>query len=83
MGEGDPTEEYQQMRAAGMRFEDILAALTTAPAERFGLSDRTGRVAPGMDADLVLLAGDPAKNIEALSTVRYTLRKGRIIYRSR
>jgi imidazolonepropionase-like amidohydrolase len=79
----DPTEEYQQMKRASMRFQDILASLTTAPAERFGMSGRTGRVAPGMDADIVLLAGDPTTNIEALSRVRYTLRKGRIIYQSK
>jgi imidazolonepropionase-like amidohydrolase len=79
----DPTEEYQQMHRAGMRFQDILASLTTAPAERFGRSGRTGRVAAGLQADLVLLAGDPATNIEALSQVRYTLRKGKIIYQSK
>ena len=34
----DPTEEYQQMERAGMHFQDILASLTTSPAERFGES---------------------------------------------
>ena len=79
----DPTEEYQQMKRAGMRFQDLLASLTTAPAGRFGLSGRTGRIAPGMDADIVLLDGDPAGDIEALSRVRYTLRGGKIIYQSK
>jgi imidazolonepropionase-like amidohydrolase len=55
------------MKRAGMRFQDILTSLTTAPAERFRMSDRLGRIAPGMDADIVLLAGDPATQIEALS----------------
>lgn len=76
----DPTEEYQQMERAGMRFQDILASLTTSPAERFGESKRTGRIAPDMDADIVLLADDPANDIKALSNVRYTLRQGKIIY---
>lgn len=79
----NPTEEYQQMKRAGMRFQDILASLTTAPAERFGMSGRAGRIAPGMDADIVLLAADPMANIEALSNVRYTLRNGQIIYQSK
>ena len=57
----DPTEEYEQMNRAGMRFQDILATLTTAPTERFGVSDRTGTVAVGMDADLVLLALKPSR----------------------
>jgi imidazolonepropionase-like amidohydrolase len=79
----NPTEEYQQMKRASMQFPDILASLTTAPAERFGMSGRAGRIAPGMDADIVLLAGDPMANIEALSHVKYTLRKGKIIYQSK
>lgn len=79
----DPTEEYQQMGKAGMRFQDILASLTTTPAERFGGPNRTGRIAPGMDADIVLLAADPASDIKALSEVRYTIRKGRIIYQAK
>ena len=79
----DPTEEYQQMQRAGMRFQDILASLTTSPAARFGESGRAGRIAPGMDADIVLLAGDPASDIKALSDVRYTIRKGKIIYQAK
>ncbi len=76
----DPVDEYEQMTRAGMRFQDILASLTTSPAARFGESRRKGRIATSMDADLVLLAADPALDIKALSNVRYTLRKGKIIY---
>jgi imidazolonepropionase-like amidohydrolase len=76
----DPTEEYLLMTRAGMSFRRILASLTVNPAERFGVSNRTGRIAPRMDADVVLIAGDPEVDIKALSNVKYTLRKGRIIY---
>ncbi|HYP02660.1 MAG TPA: amidohydrolase family protein, partial [Pyrinomonadaceae bacterium] len=76
----DPTEEYLLMMRANMNFRQILASLTTNPAERFGVSNRTGRIAPGMDADIVIIAGDPEADIKALSNVKYTLRKGRIIY---
>ncbi|HEY7915211.1 MAG TPA: amidohydrolase family protein [Blastocatellia bacterium] len=79
----DPTEEYEQMKRAGMRFRDILASLTTSPAGRFGESGKTGRIAAGMDADIVLLAGDPANDTKSLSDVRYTIRKGKIIYQAR
>jgi imidazolonepropionase-like amidohydrolase len=76
----DPAEEYLLMMRAGMSFRGILASLTTNPAERFGLSKRTGRIAPNMDADIVIIAGDPEVDIQALSNVKYTLRRGRIIY---
>jgi len=38
--EYDPSEEYTLMAAAGMSFLQILASLTTAPAELFGESNR-------------------------------------------
>jgi imidazolonepropionase-like amidohydrolase len=83
MTDYDPTEEYLAMARAGMTFRQILKSLTTSPAERFGMSGRTGRVTPGMDADIVLLADDPAEDVRAFSNVKYTLRQGRIIYQAR
>jgi len=78
----DPSEEYALMSAAGMSFSQILASLTTAPAEKFGEASELGRVAKGFKADLVLLQGDPANDPRALTAVRYTLRDGKIIYRA-
>ena len=78
----DPAEEYQLMTQAGMDFRHILASLTTAPAERFGRSKELGRVAVGLKADLVVLKGDPSRNLQALTDVQYTLRDGKIIYRT-
>jgi imidazolonepropionase-like amidohydrolase len=78
----DPSEEYLLMEQAGMNFRQILAALTTAPAERFGKSGQLGKVAAGLQADLVVLKGEPAENLQALADVLYTLRDGKIIYRA-
>ncbi len=77
----DTAEEFALMAEAGMDFPAILASLTTNPARRFGFGDRSGRVAAGMDGDLVVLEGDPARDIGALARVRYTVRQGRIVYR--
>jgi imidazolonepropionase-like amidohydrolase len=79
----DPTEEYELMKRAGLSFDEILASLTTAPAERFGQSDRKGAIEPGKQADLVLLEGDPREDIGSLALVRYTVREGRIIWNRR
>jgi imidazolonepropionase-like amidohydrolase len=80
MNDYDPTDEYRYMARAGMSFTQILAALTTAPARRFGDERVTGRLEPGMDADLVLLDADPATDIRALSRVQSVWRQGRVIY---
>ena len=79
----DPSEEYALMTDAGMSFSQVLASLTTAPAERFGESNRLGRIAEGFDADLVVLKGDPSQNIRTLREVAFTLRDGKIIFRAR
>jgi len=74
------TDEYVMLAGAGLNFNQILAMLTTNPARRFRQSRHTGRIAVGLDADIVLLAGDPAADIQALDKVAYTIRRGKIIY---
>jgi imidazolonepropionase-like amidohydrolase len=79
MAEYDPADEYLSMQQAGLSYPQILAALTTAPAVRFGAAARSGRLAAGYVADVVVLEGDPAQDIRALARVRTTLRGGRVI----
>jgi imidazolonepropionase-like amidohydrolase len=80
--EYDPTEEYTLMAQAGMTFPQILASLTTSPAERFGDANKLGRIAPGFQADLAVFQQDPATNLQAMAHIKYTLRAGKIIYRA-
>ena len=79
----DTSEEFRWMSRAGMSFQEILASLTTNPAERFGYATHAGRIAKGLDADLVVLNADPAQQASAFSNVRYTIRGGEIIYAER
>ena len=76
----DPTEEFVYLQRARLAPAQILAMLTTAPAARFGRANRTGRLAPGFSADVVVLDGDPALDVRAFAKVRVTMRDGRIIY---
>ena len=78
----DPTDEYMLMSKAGLGAMDILASLTTAPAERWNESKHRGRVQPGMAADLVVLAADPAEDVANFARVRCTFRNGKLIYRA-
>jgi imidazolonepropionase-like amidohydrolase len=75
----DTTEEFRLMSKA-LSWRQILATLTTAPAERFGEAKRKGRIARGMDGDLVVLDGDPASDPAAFSRVRDTIRGGQVIW---
>lgn len=49
----------------GMPWEAAMDALTVNPAEMFGLGDSYGKLAAGMDADIVVWDGDP---IEVMSS---------------
>ncbi len=78
----DTSEEFKWMSRAGMSYQQILASLTTNPTRRFGFSTRSGRIAKGFDADLVVLRADPSRDVAAFSHIRYTIRNGMVIYTS-
>ncbi len=79
----DQSEEFRQLMQAGFGFRDVLAMLTTAPAELFHLSRREGKVMPGMRGDLTILSEDPASgNPDAFTKAKYTIRGGKVIWHS-
>ncbi|WP_263365439.1 amidohydrolase family protein [Edaphobacter bradus] len=75
----DVKEEYRQLALAGLNYRDVLAMLTTAPAERFHVSDQKGRIVVGMAGDVTVLSADPASDPLAFTRVLYAIRGGRII----
>ncbi len=79
MSDYDPTEEYRQM-ARVLTPMQILASLTTAPAARWKEEDSRGRVAKGLDADLVVLDADPAGDGAHFAGVRCTIRAGQPVF---
>jgi len=81
MTDDDLRREYVLMQRAGFSAWDILASLTTSPAAQFGQEARTGRIAPGLDADVMVIDGDPSRGIEALANVRLVLRQGKVVFR--
>jgi imidazolonepropionase-like amidohydrolase len=79
----DQSEEFRQLMLAGFGFREVLTMLTTAPAELFHLSQREGKVIPGMRGDLTILSEDPASgHPEAFTKVKYTIRGGNVIWHS-
>src|ERR1039457_59074 len=60
---------------AGLSPIEALQAATSAPAKAFHLDDR-GEIAPGKRADLLLVNGDPTKNIEATRDIVAVWKQG-------
>ncbi len=64
-------DELARLVAGGLSPNEALRAATVMPATVFGLADR-GAVAPGQRADLVLVRGDPTRDITATRNVLAT-----------
>jgi imidazolonepropionase-like amidohydrolase len=79
---GRNAEEFiDRVRDGGI---DPLAALVSANslgAEALGMSDEIGSIAPGLQADIIALDGDPVKEIEAVRRVVFVM-KGGVVYRN-
>src|SRR5213075_2905973 len=59
--------------------QDPMAAITSATslaAESLGLGDRVGTIAPGYEADLIAVDGDPLQDITALERVSFVMKGG-------
>ena len=61
--------ELELLVEAGLTTVDALRAATSRPARYFGLADR-GVIEPGRRADLVLIDGDPLRDIKATTSIR-------------
>ena len=72
--------ELELLVQAGLTPTEALAAATSAPAQVFRLADR-GRIAPGLRADLVLVAGDPSADILATRSIVTVWKGGKALER--
>jgi len=79
---GQNAREMELMVAAGMAPADVLVAATWGNARWLHLSDKLGAVRPGLLADLVVVAGDPTNDIEAVRHVRMVMKGGSVSVRN-
>lgn len=62
--------------------QDPMAAIisaTSLAAQSLNLQDQIGTVAPGYEADLIAVEGDPSKDIRALQRVVWVMKGGRVV----
>jgi len=79
---GRNTEEFvDRVRDCGV---DPMAAMVSAnslAAEALGKADEIGSIAPGLQADIIALDGDPLRDITAVRRVVFVM-KGGIVYKN-
>lgn len=64
------------LRALGAGQAEALRAVTSGNAAACGLGDRKGRIAPGFDADILVVDGDPITDPQALHRIRAVYARG-------
>lgn len=79
---GDNAQELDRMVAYGMSPMEAILASTSAAARLIGIEDQVGTLAPGKEADLLLVEGNPLRKIELLrdrSRVIGVMQAGRFV----
>jgi len=70
--------EVMHLVRLGLSPFEALQAATVSSAELLGLADRAGRIAPGYEADLILLPGNPLEDVMALQDVLLVISNGKV-----
>jgi imidazolonepropionase-like amidohydrolase len=79
---GRNAEEFiDRVRDCGVAPLAALVSAHSLGAEALGLGDRIGSVAPGFEADIIALDGDPLKDISAVRRVVFVM-KGGVVYKN-
>jgi enamidase len=72
---GIDEREITAMAAAGLSPREVIFAGTVGAAQWLGLNNK-GRLEVGLDADLIVVDGDPLTNIKDLTRIRHVVREG-------
>jgi len=75
---GRNVEELIVRVQQGQRAMDAIVSATSRAAESMGLQALVGTVAPGLEADLIAVDGDPSEDITALRRVVFVMKAGRV-----
>jgi len=69
--------ELHAMAEGGLTNAQALVAATSGNAEALGIADRVGKIAPGMEADLLVVDGSPDEELNAITQVAAVFKSGR------
>jgi imidazolonepropionase-like amidohydrolase len=79
---GRNVEEFiDRVRDCGVDPMVAMISANSLGAEALGLNDQIGSIAPGLEADIIALDGDPLKDITAVRRVVFVM-KGGIVYKN-
>ena len=74
-------EIITRVRHGGQAPMAAIVGATSLAAESLGLANEIGALAPGLQADIVAVAGNPLEDIDALRRVSFVMKAGKIYRR--
>jgi imidazolonepropionase-like amidohydrolase len=79
---GRNAEEFvERVRDCGVDPLSAMVSATSLGADALGMADQIGSIAPGLQADIIALEGDPLKDITAVRRVVFVM-KGGMVYKN-
>jgi imidazolonepropionase-like amidohydrolase len=79
---GRNAEEFiDRVRDSGVEAMAAMVSANSLAAEALGMGDQIGSIAPGLEADIIALDGDPLKDITSVRRVVFVM-KGGIVYKN-
>ena len=76
---GQNARELELMVDFGMTPLDVLKSATAINARVFHIEKETGQLMAGLRADIIVVKGDPAKEISSLRAIQWVMKDGTIV----
>jgi imidazolonepropionase-like amidohydrolase len=79
---GHNAEDFiHRVRDAGMNPMDVMISANSLAADALGMAHNIGSIAPGLQADIIALDGDPLKDITVVRRVAFVMKSG-VVYKN-
>jgi imidazolonepropionase-like amidohydrolase len=72
-------DELDLMHQGGLSTMEAIVAATSRAAEALAIDGTTGMIRDGLDADLIVVAGDPLANVRALDSPGLVMKGGTVV----
>ncbi len=73
------SHELEELVGVGLTPLQAIQSATTVAAELLGIQDRTGRLAPGLEADLIVVERNPLEELRTLQDVLLVVNNGKVV----
>lgn len=73
--------ELELLQDAGIPLSDIIQIATKNAAEALGISNSTGTIDKGKQADLLILSSNPLENMSSIKDIEMVINNGKIVNR--